>query len=257
MRTTSATQRPKADEIPRRVVARVHVYPEGNDQGAHSHQRAQLAGADRATFTVTTPRATWVVPAGWAIWIPSMVDHTISSAEQLSLFSIYLDPEDTGDLPHHACIVTIPQLLEKMILHANTIPELYEVKGPDARFMQVLVDQIVELPPAPIAVVVPQTGNLRRIYDALSQDPLDPRGLEDWALELSVSRRTLTRLFVRAVGVSFKTWRTQLKLVRALERLGAGESVKAVSLDLGYSSGSAFAAVFKRYLGTAPTRYFS
>lgn len=71
-----------------------------------------------------------------------------------------------------------------------------------------------------------------------------------------MSRRTLTRSFTRTVGVAFKTWRTQLKLVKALEMLGAGESVTTVALDLGYSSASGFAAVFRKCLGTSPTQYF-
>ncbi len=248
--------RPKADEISRRIVARAHEYPQGNDQGSHAHRKAQLAGPNCGTFTVTTSRATWVVPTGWAIWIPSMVEHNLTAMQELDLFSLYFEPEDVRGLADYPCTVTVPQLLDQMIHHARTLPELYEVSGPEARFMEVLLDQILELPSTPIEVVVPEPGQLRRIYDVLIEDPLDPRSLEDWAAELHMSRRTLTRLFTRTVGVGFKTWRTQLKLVKALEALSAGQSVSSIALDLGYSSASGFATVFKKYLGTAPTKYF-
>lgn len=147
--------RPKADEISRRVVARVHEYPEGNDQGTHNHRKAQLAGANRGTFTVTTRETTWVVPTGWAIWIPSMIHHNITSTDELDLFSLYFEPEDVSELASRPCVVTVPQLLEQMIQHAWSIPEFYEVAGPDARFMDVLLDQIQELPPRRLRLLCP------------------------------------------------------------------------------------------------------
>nr|WP_268828294.1 helix-turn-helix domain-containing protein [Lysobacter gummosus] len=50
-------------------------------------------------------------------------------------------------------------------------------------------------------------------------------------------------------------WRQRTRLMRALERLAAGEAVTAVTLDLGYDSVSAFIAMFRRHLGATPTQY--
>ncbi len=46
------------------------------------------------------------------------------------------------------------------------------------------------------------------------------------------------------------------ELMEALTRLALGESVLAVSLELGYESQSAFSAMFRRILGVAPSDYF-
>ncbi len=43
----------------------------------------------------------------------------------------------------------------------------------------------------------------------------------------------------------------------AIPRLGAGDLVTAAALDLGYESVAAFATMFKRVLGVAPSRYHS
>jgi AraC-like DNA-binding protein len=56
--------------------------------------------------------------------------------------------------------------------------------------------------------------------------------------------------------MSFGAWRQQLRLLRALERLAAGEAVSTLALELGYASPSAFIAMFKRALGVPPGRYF-
>jgi AraC-like DNA-binding protein len=51
-------------------------------------------------------------------------------------------------------------------------------------------------------------------------------------------------------------WRQQIRLLRALERLAGGESVTAVTMDLGYGSVSAFVKLFRESFGVTPGRYF-
>lgn len=41
-----------------------------------------------------------------------------------------------------------------------------------------------------------------------------------------------------------------------MPRLAAGEAVTSVALDLGYETPGAFAAMFRRLMGTTPSRYF-
>ncbi|MEN4957260.1 helix-turn-helix domain-containing protein [Stenotrophomonas indicatrix] len=50
-------------------------------------------------------------------------------------------------------------------------------------------------------------------------------------------------------------WRQQVCLLAAIERLGQGQAVTRVALDLGYASPSAFSAAFRRVLGCSPSRY--
>jgi AraC-like DNA-binding protein len=44
-------------------------------------------------------------------------------------------------------------------------------------------------------------------------------------------------------------------LLRALELLAAGAAVTSIALELGYENTSAFIAMFRRHLGTTPSRY--
>src|SRR3546814_7090510 len=103
---------------------------------------------------------------------------------------------------------------------------------------------------------MPADRRLRKVTDSLLADPADPRGIEDWARAAGASGRTLARLFLNETGLTFRAWRQQLRLLRGLEMLAAGEPVTTVALDLGYDSPSAFIAMFRRALGTSPTRYF-
>jgi AraC-like DNA-binding protein len=94
------------------------------------------------------------------------------------------------------------------------------------------------------------------VCDAILAAPADARALEAWAAEAGASARTLARLFQRETGMSFAQWRQQARLLESLRRLAAGDAVTAVAIDCGYRSPSAFAAMFRRALGVAPTAYF-
>ena len=55
--------------------------------------------------------------------------------------------------------------------------------------------------------------------------------------------------------MTFGKWRQQLRLLRAMELLASGEKVTAAAAEAGYNSTSAFISMFRKQLGTTPTRY--
>jgi AraC-like DNA-binding protein/quercetin dioxygenase-like cupin family protein len=119
-----------------------------------------------------------------------------------------------------------------------------------------LLDELVEAPVSPLEIPVPSDQRLRRITDALRADPSDPRDVAAWARLAGMSERTLARAFPEGTGMTLVRWRQQVRLLRALERLGIGESVTAVTMDLGYGSVSAFVKLFRESFGVTPGRYF-
>jgi AraC-like DNA-binding protein len=102
---------------------------------------------------------------------------------------------------------------------------------------------------------MPADPRLRRIVQSLITDPADQRDLDEWANVVGASKRTLTRLFPAQTGMTFRTWRQQRRLLRALELLASGKNVTTVGLELGYENTSAFIAMFRRCLGQTPTQY--
>ena len=63
--------------------------------------------------------------------------------------------------------------------------------------------------------------------------------------------------FRRETGVSFATWRQNVRLMEALSRLAVGQPVTTVAYEVGYNSPSAFTAMFRRAFGRAPTQYLA
>jgi AraC-like DNA-binding protein len=77
------------------------------------------------------------------------------------------------------------------------------------------------------------------------------------AAKAGMSRRHFTRTFRQQTGMSYAAWRQQACLLAALTRLGRGQSITDVAVELGYGSASAFTAAFRRVLGEPPSRYIA
>lgn len=245
------------EEIPRPVVAVSLNYPNNHFMPAHMHQSAQLLYASEGVMTVTTNMGIWIVPPERAVWVPMLTQHEILTFGRLSMRTLYIKSDAVADLPKQCCVVTVSRLMRELILHATTVPQLYDLSGPDARIMSVILDQIKSLPVTPLDLRIPQDPRLSRIYEALVDNPADNRSLEDWGCKVGACSRTLTRIFRAETKMSFRQWRRQFRILEALKRLGRKEPVTNVALDLGYDSPSAFICMFKRALGRTPGQYFT
>ncbi|MFD7024991.1 cupin domain-containing protein [Promicromonospora sukumoe] len=92
--------------------------------------------------------------------------------------------------------------------------------------------------------------------ERLHAEPALPWTTTRLALALDVSRATLARRFVAAVGQSPAAYLTQWRLDLAAVRLrGTRDPVEAVAAAVGYQSVPAFSRAFARSRGTTPGRY--
>jgi AraC-like DNA-binding protein len=123
--------------------------------------------------------------------------------------------------------------------------------------MLLILDEIRQLPIAPLHLPEPTDRRLRHITASLRTDPAAARTLDTWARAAGASPRTLARLFLAETGMTFRQWQRQVRLLAGLVRLAEGQPVTMVALEVGYESPSAFIAMFKRVLGTTPSQYFA
>ena len=246
------------------------------DTAAHRHARGQLFGAHRGLLTVGTAQGRWVVPATDAVWVPPQAEHSLRShGAAFSGWSVYVAESACAALPAQACALRVSGLLREAVARAVQWSDAQSLDPAQARLARVLLDEIVPggsavgvlasgvLAPdqpgdpaqRPIGLPMPSDPRLLRVAQALADDPADPRSLADWAEFAHLSERSLSRHFAAQTGLSLLQWRQRARLMRALERLAAGDAVTAIALDLGYDSVSAFIAMFRRSLGATPTAY--
>ncbi len=221
----------------------------------HTHRRAQLAYVSEGVLTVKTEQGLWVAPPQRAVWILPGVRHSASSAGPYSLCTLYVEPR-MAQLPPSCSVVAIEPLIRELLVAAGRFGYQYQNGSREARLIRVVLDYLPSLPVASLSLPQPSDERLRRITRALQSQPSDARPLPDLSRAYGLGYRTAERLFQRELGMNFKEWRRQLRLVTALERLATGESVTNVALEVGYSDVSAFIAMFKSALGSTPGQYF-
>ena len=96
----------------------------------------------------------------------------------------------------------------------------------------------------------------RDVLRAAGGDPESAGPLAEWAEQAHVSERTLARLFARELGMSFGEWRQRLRFLAAIEALeSSSRSVQDIGFDMGYSTASAFIAMFQRLACCTPEQY--
>lgn len=223
----------------------------------HSHLRGQLLFAIRGAMKATTDDGAWLVPPSQALWIPPGVMHEVEMAEAVSLRSVYVDPNYGEGLPDECCVMRVSTLLKALILEAAAIGNDYRPDTPEARLMLVILDQLKKIERFPLHLPFSAEPRIRRITDSMIANPADNRTLAGWAGLIGASERTLGRLFLRHLGMSFGAWRRRLRLLESIDRLGNGASVTEVAYELGYGSPSAFIAMFRENLGVPPARFFA
>jgi AraC-like DNA-binding protein len=243
-------------DVPRPIAALADEYPPNFYDPPHSHKRSQLVYAISGVLVVTTRDATFVVPPQRALWLPSGVVHEARSRGHVSLRTLYLDDGAVSVLPRTCMTIEVSSLLRELIVEATRIPIEYDYDSRDGRVRALIVDEIRSARTAPLHVPMPTHPQLVRVCHAILKDPAQNDVLDDWAVAAGMCRRTFTRIFRSETGVTFATWRQNVRLVEAMSRLSTGQSVTAVAFDVGYSSPSAFTAMFRRAFGVPPTQYF-
>ena len=245
----------RLEALPQPVVAYGRDLEKGEILPFHSHRRAQLVYASHGVMTVTTRSASYVVPPQRAVWMPTGVEHRIDARSAVAMRTLYVEPLSAATLPTEVCVLQVTPLLRELIVTAVADGPSYESNSPQSRIMSVILDQICTQPVASLALPMPTDPRVLRVAQSLISNPADSRDLGEWANEAGASKRTLGRLFTAQTGMSFREWRQQRRLLRALELLATGDNVTTIALELGYENTSAFIAMFRRCLGMTPTRY--
>lgn len=238
------------------IVAERYDYPAGEVLDDHTHDAAQLLYATSGVMSVTTAAGIFVVPPLRAVWIPANVVHSVHLLTDVSMRTLLVHAAVARQLLDTVQVVSISPFMRELILQAFQVPAHRRLAGRREWIVRLILDELTVIPSVPLHLPQPRDRRLRRIADALIADPADERTLADWSRTVGASRRTLMRGFKRETGLGFEKWRQQARLQAALAGLARGLSVTTVALDVGYATPGAFATMFRRALGRAPSRYF-
>ena len=232
------------------------TFPSGQITPPRSSEWHQLIYASRGVMTVRTADSAWVVPPHRAVWIPASVVYRVEMSGVVALRAIYVRERRDGTGPRACTVVNVTPLLRELILRTVQLGALDDRVPEQKRLARVILDEIRTLRAVPLQLPLPRDARAVRFVDLLNADSSPQPAVPKILRACGASRRTVERIFRQETAMSFGQWLRRHKLLWALRRLAAGETVAAVADELGYNGPSAFIAMFRRELGRTPGRYF-
>lgn len=221
----------------------------------HLHRCAQFVYACEGVLTSRTAQGLWIAPAHRGVWIPAGMLHKASASKPVRLCTLYVSPGESVT-PASPTVVSVDPLLDALLTEAAEYGTNYPLDGPEQRLMRVVLDRLPRMAAVPSYLPTPSDPRLVRLTDYLEAHASDRSTLEDLASACGMTSRTAARLFIKETGLAVGQWRQQLRLLKAMQHLGQGDSVTKVAADVGYQDVSAFITAFKQVFGETPARYF-
>ena len=239
------------------VVARKKDMDVGYQDELHSHTWYQLMYASSGLLNVAFADQLMVVPPQKAIWLPPDCLHSTVAPAGAQFRSLYFRPDKVAGLGDKSKVLNVSPLTRELIL---AVVERCDMdlgwQEKDDRLLAVLLDLLTDQPENNLGVLVPKNPRLERLVLALQSDPSNSMTSAEWASELGMSSRTLSRIFLAETGFGFKEWRQRIRLLHSLSLLEQGMSVTQVALEVGYQSASAFSYAFQQHFSVTPKHYF-
>jgi AraC-like DNA-binding protein len=229
------------------------VLPHDEHFPSHQHTLAHLVYAASGALTVTTPRGTAIAPTNRAAWTPAGVAHQHRAYGRTDMRILYVPGAHARALPAGPVVLAISPLVREALL-TLTGPNEYPKDSWD-RLCDVVLDELAREPEQPLYLPEPADHRLRAVTDLLRANLANPITLAEAGYQVGVGERTLSRLFDTELGMSFRQWRTQLRIQHSLILLAEGHTVLDTATACGWSNPSSFIEAFTSILGQTPSRY--
>jgi AraC-like DNA-binding protein len=224
----------------------------------HCHDLHQLEYAFRGTVQVETTAGRYLLPPQQAVWIPAGLTHRTTIDRDVETVSVFFHPLLVPDGGVRARVLAAAPVIREMILYGVRWP----INRPDSdavadRFFAALADLVTDWLDRELPLWLP-TSTDPVVASAMdyTNEHLALVTARDVSRAVGMSERNLRRHFRAEVGISWRDFLLQSRLLRAMTLLAEpGPSVLRVATDVGFDSVSAFTRAFRRRLGETPTAY--
>ena len=220
----------------------------------NSHAMGALLLPLSGAIVVSSSRGHWVVGTNNVLWLAPHTAYKLRMVGKVRLRSLHLNPYGLEGVPQESCMLCVTPLIRELISETAGV----SARAGDRRarsLVAALLEEFRHKAPGQKVQAAPRDPRLVRICTHILQQLDDIKTLQEWAAELGCDPRTLHRLFVQELGMSFVQWRQHARLQTAMKWLEEGKPIFDVAFDLGYQNQSAFTTMFRRNLGMSPSEY--
>ncbi len=223
----------------------------------YSHEFGIVLGVSSGLLGVRTETSSVVLSSGTMIYLPPDSPRSEQNmhvgAEGWVLAIPAARSRAFGNQPK---VLEVNELVEALAYRITRFSDSKSALAAQRKIEEVFFDEMLAAAPAnPLSIPLPSSLGLLRVATEVFNSPGDKKGVDHWAGELGVARRTFTLQFRRECGLSFVAWRQRVKIYAGLRLMAGGMSVSEASAALAFPNPSFFIQVFKKVLGTPPERY--
>lgn len=222
----------------------------GDEVTPHSHDDNQIIYASSGVLEVFVENGTWYTPSVRAVWVPGGVVHHWQVHGTSTVHMVGIPTSFVPNLGGDPSLITVSPLVRELMIACSNQGKSRTPKA--RRLLQVLGDQLVAADHAATMLPVFSDPRLLKLQEVIETDMTQNLTLAALGRLVGASERTLNRLFIAEAGMSFVTWRNQLRLHSATLRLAQRHNVTQVANEYGFSSPSAFITAFRAAFGRTP-----
>lgn len=227
----------------------------GGGRAMHAHDKGQFLSVKGGSIVLTICDMAMVVPSHRAVWIPAGLTHECRHVDEAQLRSIYLSGPVLARLPGALAVVEMTPLLDAIFDNILTFDLSAPLAPAQTRLLEVLADQIAGQPMEIAGLPMPRSAQLQAVAERLLRHDEGEVPVEILAREAGLTVRTLERRFRAELSMSLRQFRVQAKMMRAMELLSAGQSVKETAFRLNYQNAASFVEMFRKMTGYTPARH--
>ena len=246
---------PFSQSLPAPIVFRSAQLPARAEYPQHRHAWGEFVYSFSGVAEIKMGGQHYLVPPQYGFWLPPNVEHQGLNRYEIWHCSLYISVEYCAGMPQRTCALTVNPLVRVMLEHLRQHQPAPRPSVEEARLLQVLVDQLKTADCAGSYLPTSEDSLLNPLLQMLQLQPGDSRPLAELARSAHTTERTLMRRSQKELGMSLAEWRQRLRVVKAISLLETGETVENIAHDLGYSSASAFIAMFRRLMNITPDEY--
>jgi AraC-like DNA-binding protein len=166
--------------------------------------------------------------------------------------TLYLRRGLVSALPADCAVLHVTPLLRELTVEAVRVGQLRARNQRECALRDLLIQHLEKASAVPTFVTLPRESRALAVAQAVLANPARSKTLAALCADAGVSVRTVERSFQKDTGAGFESWRRQVRLMKAVELLVSGCSVKEVAFGVGYCQPSAFVEMFRRSFGTTP-----
>ncbi|MEZ0338941.1 helix-turn-helix transcriptional regulator [Mycobacterium sp. pV006] len=230
--------------------------------GWHSHDVHQIEYALHGVVEVETNAAHYLLPPQQAAWIPAGLEHQAVMNPDVKTIAVMFDRSLITEPGDRARILAVSTLIREMMVYAlrwsiDRKPGRPEDEDVSDAFFRTLAALVTEALDHEAPLSLPTSDHpIVAAAMAYTKEHLDTATCAQVSRAVSVSERTLRRLFADTLGLPWRTYLLQARMLRAMALLAAPlQSVQDTATAVGFDSVSSFTRAFTQYCGETPSSY--